>query len=368
MNLPVDQLTKVLNSAQHILVIGPENPSVDVVSTAAAWAIFLLGKKKKVDIVMAGRVPQLNFLTKKIKIESQIESMGKFKIVVDTSQTKVKQLSYDVKDEFLEIDLIPKQGSFKSADVKTINDGYRYDLIICLGVSNLEMLGQSFFDHRNFFDNTIIVNIDRSVANENFGQLNIVESTSTSIAEISHEALHKYLDKNMATALLAGMIAATNSFQSPQVTPQTLELASQLIVRGADRQKVIESLYRTKDIDTLKNWGKVLSRLSKSDSIICSFLEHDEQDSLPEDFQELVRDLILATPNTKVIIIFYQLDFQTTEVWLYTINNVNALIISKELSGQGSKQFTRFTVDKNLSDSQELVLDKIKKQLQLVSH
>ena len=65
----------------------------------------------------------------------------------------------------------------------------------------------------------------------------------------------------MATALLAGMIAATNSFQSPQVTPQTLELASQLIVRGADRQKVIESLYRTKDIDTLKNWGKVLSRL-----------------------------------------------------------------------------------------------------------
>ena len=368
MNLPVNQLTKVLNSAQHILLIGPENPSVDIVSTATAWAIFLLNKKKKVDIVMMGRVPKLNFLSKKIEIKSQIELMGKFKIVVDISQTKVKQLSYDVKDDFLEIDLIPKQGSFKSIDVKTINDGYCYDLIICLGVANLEMLGKSFFEHRNFFDNTTIVNIDRSVVNENFGQLNIVESTATSVAEISHVALHKYLNKEMSTALLAGMIAATNSFQSPQVTPQTLGLASQLIVSGADRQKIIEVLYRTKDIDTLKNWGKVLSRLSKSDSIICSFLEHDEQDNLPEDFQELVCDLILATPNTKVTIIFYQLDFQTTEVWLYTINNINALIISKELSGQGSKQFARFTVDKNLEDSQELVLAKIKKQLQLVSH
>ena len=159
MNLPVDQLSKVLNSAQHILVAGPENPSVDVVSTAAAWAIFLLEKNKKVDVVMSGRVPKLNFLPKNIKLESQIEPMGKFQIVVDVSETKIKQLSYDVKDDALEIDLIPIDGSFKASDVQTASNGYKYDLIICLGTPSLEIMGDVFAEHRNFFHKTPIINI-----------------------------------------------------------------------------------------------------------------------------------------------------------------------------------------------------------------
>jgi phosphoesterase RecJ-like protein len=368
MNLPVDQLSKILNSAKNILVIGPENPNVDIVSSAAAWSLFLLKRKKKVDVVLTGRLPKLKFLPKEVNFSSTIEPNGKFKILVDVSKIKIKQLSYDVKDKQLEIDLIPEDGSFKAADVQTTNDGYRYDLIITLGVASFEMLGKSFLDHRHFFDNTPIINIDRSIGNDNFGQLDIVESTVTSMAEISHAALHKYLDKDIATALLAGMISATNSFQSPQVTPQTLELASQLIVKGADRQAVIEALYQTKDIGTLKNWGKVLSRLVKSSSILHAFLEHEEQDNLPEDFQELVHDLILTTPETKAAVIFYQLDFNTTEIWLYTVNNVNALEISRECSGRGSKQFVKFTIAKNLLDSQDFVLDKIQKQLALLNH
>jgi phosphoesterase RecJ-like protein len=367
MNLPVDQLSKILNSAKHILVIGPENPSVDVVSTAAAWSLFLLNKKKRVDVVMTGQVPKLKFISKKVECLDQIETMGKFKILVDTTKTKVKQLSYDVKDEYLEIDVVAKQGTFKASDVKTINDGYRHDLIICLGVTSLQMLGKVFLEHRNFFDQTPIINIDRSIANDNFGQLNVVESTATSLAEISYGALHKHLDKDIATVLLGGMIAATNSFQSPQVTPQTLELASQLIIKGADRPAVIESLYRTKDIGTLKNWGNVLARLEKSEAIIYSFLQHEEQDNLPEDFQDLVRDLILSTPNAQVAIIFYQRDVKSTEVWLYTGSNINALEMSKEFAGRGSRQFVSFLIDQNMTNAQNVVLEKIKKQLILLN-
>lgn len=367
MNLPVDQLSKVLNSAQNILVVGPVDPSVDVISTAIAWAIFLMEKKKKVDVVMSGRLPKLNFLPKDIKIESQIEPMGKFKIIVDVSKIKIKQLSYDVKDDQLQIDLIPQDGSFKPSDVQGMSNGYKYDLIICLGVPSLESMGEVFAEHRSFFHKTQIMNIDRSVANENFGQLNIVESIATSIAEISYTALHKYLNKDMATALLAGMISATNSFQSPQVTPQTLELASQLMINGADRASVIESLYRTKDIDVLKTWGKVLSRLHKSNSIIVSFLQHDEPGHLPEDFQELVKELILATPYGQVAMIFYPLNFETTEIWLYTISNINALELSKEFSGIGNRQFVKFSVDKNLDDSQDYVIKQIQAKLDLIN-
>ncbi|MBT7552957.1 hypothetical protein HN670_00630, partial [bacterium] len=91
MNLPVDQLSKILNSAKNILVIGPENPNVDIVSSAAAWSLFLLKRKKKVDVVLTGRLPKLKFLPKEVNFSSTIEPNGKFKILVDVSKIKIKQ-------------------------------------------------------------------------------------------------------------------------------------------------------------------------------------------------------------------------------------------------------------------------------------
>lgn len=145
---------------------------------------------------------------------------------------------------------MPEGGNFKDSDVSTGSEGYKYDLVITLGAANLESLGKVFTNHRDFFFQTPIINVDRSLLNENFGQLNIVESSLTSLAELSYRLLKNNLDKDIMTALLAGMITATNSFQSPQTTPETLELASQLIIKGADRVAIIEELYRTKDIDT----------------------------------------------------------------------------------------------------------------------
>ncbi len=363
-----EQLNKMLAEAEHILITGPADPSVDVTSAAAAWSFFLSAQKKKVDLVFAGRLPRLGFLKNKIEINSQLEAFGKFKILVNLQQTKIKQLSYDVKDEILAIDLVPEGGFLNASDVKAFSEDYRYDLIIVLGAASLQDLGETFLQAPEFFHQKPIINIDRQVANENFGQLNIIESTATSVAEISYQFLQNFLDIDIATAILAGMIAATNSFQSPQVTPQTLDLASSLIVAGADRAKIIEVLYRTKNIEVLKVWGKVLSRITKSGGVIFSYLEHDEAENLPDDFQELVKDLILSSPQSQVAIIFYQVDFSSTEVWLYSKNNINALDLTKHWHGTGHRQFAKFTLDKNIELSQEEIIANLQNKLTIINN
>ncbi|MCB9802911.1 hypothetical protein H6761_02755 [Candidatus Nomurabacteria bacterium] len=364
----LEQLKKMLNQADQILLTGPENPNVDVLSTAAAWAIFLLSKNKKVNLVFSGHLPRVDFLPANLDFEDKLEAFGKFKILVDLKKTKIKQLSYDVKDDILAIDLLPEGGFLNPADIKSFSEDYRYDLIISFGAQNLQSLGATFAQAREFFHQKPIINIDRQVANENFGQLNIVETTATSLAEVSHQFLQKNLNPEIATALLAGMISATNSFQSAQVTPQTLDLASALIISGADRAKVIEVLYRTKNIDVLKVWGKVLSRISKKGNIISSYLEHQEVENLPDDFQELVRDLILSTPQSQVAVIFYQLDFESTEVWLYSKNNIDALALVKNWSGEGSRQFAKFSIAKQIDLAQEEVLEHLQAKLKLINN
>lgn len=356
-------MENLLAQAKRILICGPYNPDIDIVSTAIAWQSYLQKHKKQADIVFDGQTDLPSFVSQNINIDNKITNLNKFKIILDISKTRVKQLSYDVQDDQLVVNILPDGGVFSSKDVTIEQGDYQYDLVIVLGAQNLESLQGVFNEHRHFFHNVSIVNMDKSVFNENFGQLNIIDSKATSLAEISYEYLKDDLDKDIATCLLAGMISATNSFQSPQVTPQTLELASSLIIAGAEREKIIESLYRTKDIKTLKNWGKVLSRLKKSGAIVSSFLNYDEADNLPQDFQELVHDLILSMPETRVAIIFYQVELQATEVWLYTIANINALDLTKDLGGAGSKHFVKFFVDKDLENTSQLVISKIKEKL-----
>lgn len=357
----------LVERAQRILITGLANPSVDVLATAAAWWLYFAQKNKQVDVVFDGRVQRYHFLPEQMQWSGQLENLNRFKIVLDVSRTKVKQLSYDAVGDNLEINIVSDGGAFSATDVATEQGDYKYDLVLCLGAISLEALGNIFHEHRHFFQVVPIINIDKSILNENYGQLNIVRANATALAEISYDLISSDLNKDIATNLLAGLIAATNSFQSSQVTPATLELASQLIVLGANREAVVEALYRTKDIKTLKNWGRVLSRLQQRGHIITSFLKHEELENLPQDFQDLVRDLILATPEAQVATIFYQLSLEQTEVWLYTIDNMDALELVKEFNPRGHRRFVQIKLERGLDRAKETLLEKLGEKLKIIN-
>lgn len=367
MELEIKQLNKLLGQANNILLSGPKDPNLDVLGAVYAWHIFLSSNKKKVDVAFDGKVLKYNFLPNNIKVDRSLGGLNKFKIILDISKTQVKQLSYDVRGKKLEIDIVPENGNFLSENVTTGRGNYKYDLIMIFGADSLDALGSIFSENRDLFHSRPVVNIDTSVLNENYGELDIIEASATSISEISYNILKKYLDKNISTCLLAGMIFATNSFQSPKVTPKTLDIASDLIIKGAERENIIDALYRTKDISTLKSWGKVLSRIQKQASLISSFLRHDEAEALPETFEEMIRDLILSTPGAQTAVIFYQLDFSQTEAWVYTSSNINALDLVKDINGTGDRRSAKVMIDKDLENSQEFLLPKLQDKLRIIN-
>lgn len=366
MEIPVKELDNLLSKANNILITGPLDPSSDIVATAAAWQIFLREQHKQADICLLGKYHIWNFFPSTLSIKNSLDKASNFQIILDTTKTKVKQLSYDVADGELRINILSEDGNFVSSDFRAEQGNLAYDLVITLGVGSYESLGDIFSEHRDFFHATNVINIDRSILNENFGQLNIVELSSSSLAEISYYYFQDKTNKDIATCLLAGIISATNSFQSALVTPALLEIASQLIVKGGDRHKIIESLYRTKDIATLKNWGRILSRLKQKGEIIFSYLEHSDIDSLPQDFQDLVKDLLLSTSSTKVAIIFYQIELEKTEAWIYSVDNVNVLDLVRDLNPQGSKNLVKLIVDSSLEKCKEFLAARISEAIKIL--
>ena len=368
-----NQLIKLIDASEHPLVVFGAGKNDDSTAAAAALKGLLAQKHKRADIVCDGySLPgQLSFLDAAREIKSELTDLHKFTIKVDVSKTKIDTLSYDIKDGWLSIHLNPRQGAINKNDLRTLQTGFRYDLIIVLGSPDLESLGDVFFNNTDLFYRTPIVNIDNRPDNEHFGGLNLVDLTATSVSEIVYrtfEQLGFTFNAETATAILAGMIARTRSFKTPNVTPQTLALAGKLMNLGADREKIVHNLYRTKTIATLKLWGNALSNLQTENStgLVWTTLTRDDfarSGARVTDIDDLVNELIANSPEAKMILVLFEdAEGQNIVHGRLTVDkNFDALRLAASFGAKGTARTAEFLItNKTLKEAETEAIEKIK--------
>ena len=365
-------IVRLVGGSARILVVTKENPGFDEVATALAWYLALQSQKKQridvVAVIPAGIANRFKFLPGFDTLKTNVQAVDSFFINIDVSKTKVKELSYNVQGSTLAIRLTPQGGNFSSKDVSFSQSTFAYDLVIVLGVPELSALGPMFDTGRELFFNTPIINIDRFASNVRFGQINAVYLTATSLAELSYPLLKDHLNKDIATCLLTGLIAATNSFQTPQVTPTTLQLASELIVAGASREEIVTKLFRTKDMNKLRVWGTVLSRLQLTDSrIVHSYLTKEETGGEDVDLQGLVDDLVLASPEAHIVLFFYSLEQARTLVYIYARENYDLPQLFQKYEPRGSRRQVTILLKKDAKETAKEIIDFTHQQSRLIN-
>lgn len=378
------QITEALGSASNILITF-RNDSGDGFSSALALAKILEKMGKKADVTASNfKVPQhLSFLPNLNKVSSELGGLRKFIISLDISRTKVDEISYDVKGNNLEFVISPKTGFFEPQDITTDSSGFKYDLIFVIGCADLESLGKIYDCDTEFFYKTPIVNIDNSAANENFGQIKLIDVTASSCAEIIFNLLEKthreLIDGEVATCLLSGIIANTKNFKI-KTSPLTLSISSQLISMGAKREEIVQNFYQARTIGTLKLWGRALARIQneKDKKLVWSILKAEDFEKTgtkEENLDDVVEELIVNAEEAEIIAIIYEKPQVVAGdgisghnpaigVILHSVKSVNALDLAKKFSGQGNEDIARFTLtDKNLQQVEEEVIGEIKRKL-----
>ncbi len=262
---PSQQALELIQKSKNILIALPESLNGDALGSALALEQALKNLGKKVEVVAQDEAPdKLRFLPGLDSLKNKLSSWRDFIISIDTSDHKISRLRYETENNVLKIFLTTPQ-KIEQRDVKLEPGPFYYDLVITLDAPDLETLGQIFAANTELFFNKSILNIDHKAANEYFGEVNLVEPTAAACAEIVAGLIEKLgpnlIDQTMATLLLTGLITKTRSFQNQKTTPQALNLASLLITKGADQEKIIQQLYKTKPLSCLKLWGRLLSRL-----------------------------------------------------------------------------------------------------------
>jgi len=376
----LNQLNKLIEKSERPLIVFNIDLKHDVISSALALKSYLQKKGKKAEIVSEGYSPftELSYLKSIDTIKSELSHLHKFTIKVDVSDIKIDALSYDISDNWLSIHLTPRQGIIGKKNIRTLQTGYKYDLIFILGATDLNSLGNIFFNNTDLFYRTPLINIDNNPANEHFGNLNIIDLTACSISEIIYKTMSGIgldTDADRATSILTGMIARTRSFKTPSVTPATLNLAGKLMEIGADREMIIKNLYRTKTIATLKLWGRALYNLQtdKSIGLVSTIITRDDftrSGATAKELPDLVSELIANSPDAKLILIAYEDEKNngTTRFFLTVDKKFDAKQLAKLFKPEGDRKTVEFLIsNKNIKEAESAVIDEIKKEFQTLN-
>jgi bifunctional oligoribonuclease and PAP phosphatase NrnA len=374
------QIHQLIKDKKNILITMHKDPTGDAIGSAIALSLFLKKMDKVVDIICDQfTLPkQFKFLKDADKIKNTPSHLQKFIITVDTKDIGVEELSYDLKNEKLHIYLTPKKGTFGRDAVRTAQTDYKYDMMFVLDTEDLGSLGDFYNTNTELFYKTPIVNIDHHASNEHFGQINITDITTVSTAEVLYELMKKlgeeYIDEDVATALLTGLIAKTRSFKSNNIKPHTLATAGKLISMGADREKIVNNLYRTRSISALKLWGNTLAHIQvdKSIGLVWSTITRDDfvrSGAAEADLKDVIDELIGNSPETNVTLLLHEhADSPQTIHGLLRVhtNNADAKRLLANYNPNGSKQAVSFKIiNKTLKQAEEEITTHLQKQLKV---
>lgn len=269
---PKQQIIELVKNSKKILLLTHARPDGDALGSILA--LYLTFKKigKEVTAVCPDMMPKmLKFLPKNEELKFGFSGAKDFIISVNTSQVQIDKIGYknNTEEHKLNIIITPKNGTLTGENVSFTEGGYKFDLIIVLDSSDLERLGEVYDKNPDLFYETPVVNIDHHAGNDHFGKVNWVDLTATSTAEILVALLESLgrekslLDPDIATCLLTGIITDTGSFQHDNTTPKSFTVAAQLVAGGARQQEIIQQVFKTKTLSTLKLWGKILSKIKE---------------------------------------------------------------------------------------------------------
>lgn len=369
------QVFELVRQSRQILIAIRQDWNGDSLSSALALSAFLHKMGKKADVVCSEFKPSNNFSFLPYgEVKSDLDNLQKFVVSVDIAKTGLGEFEYDETDGRLNIFITPKSGQLAKENVSVSMSGFKYDLVFLINSPDLESLGNIYQANPDFFYAATKINIDHSHKNEHYGNINLVNLAAAATAEALFDLFKEWdedlIDENIATWLLAGVIASTKNFKSTEVTPRILNLAGVLIAKGGRRDQIIQNLYQSRFLSTLKLWGRVLSRLNNDldDKIVWSVLSRQdflETATTPEELTDVIDELIVSMPKTEIVVLLHEDGIaDSVKAIVYSAKKFDAVYVTRKFGADGSKELVRFSLSgKTLAQAEREVIEEIKKQI-----
>jgi hypothetical protein len=238
-------LKELFEKAKNVLVVLGADNSEDSGSLAASLVELFVGYDKKVELLTKTELPlAARPLVKAEQIKTSVEPKS-LVISFDWAKKQLDKVSYNLEGDRFNLIIRSKSGTIEPNDASFSYSGNDWDLVVTVGVNNLEQLINLGFE-ADSFNRLPSLNFDRSKENSNFAKLNIVNPAMDSLCSLATNAFKDAgvkLPTRAAETLLYGMRIATNNFAGVN-DPQTFEAAAyckRSMIPGMVQEEVVRT-------------------------------------------------------------------------------------------------------------------------------
>ncbi|HEY0965286.1 MAG TPA: hypothetical protein VGE13_02280 [Candidatus Saccharimonadales bacterium] len=248
------QIVEQIKQNSSILVTVGTDPSVDELSAALGLTILLNKLNKHTTAVVSGQIPPaIEFLDPGKTFESTVDSLRDFIIALD--KEKADHLRYKVDGDVVKIFITPYRTTINENDLDFSQGDYNVELVLALGVKSQDQLDKALEAHGRILHDATVATLTCDGPSK-LGSISWNEPGASSISEMvtsMSEALKsgdKVIDEQVATALLTGIVAATDRFSNNQTSSKVMTMAAQLMAAGANQQLIAAKLEEAHEIGT----------------------------------------------------------------------------------------------------------------------
>lgn len=214
-----------------------------------------------------------------------------------------------------------------------------------------------------------VVNIDHHKTSQLYGDVNIVESHSSSTAEIVHRlfyGMNVHITRNEAACLYVGIVTDTGRFHFPATSPRTLETASRLLETGFKFSRINDLLYATKSYQALKVLGRALESLEllfsgRVAAITLRLSDFDDFNASPEHTENVINYGMMA-PGVLLAVLFRE-EAGRIGVTFRSRGRADVSRLAGIFGGGGHRNAAGCKIKAGISEARKKVLAEIRKIL-----
>ncbi len=231
--------------ANNILIALSSDPSVDDLAAAIGFSLYLDRIGKRATAIYSGTTPNaLEFLKPEETFESTADTLKDF--VIALNKDKADHLRYKLDGDYVKIFITPYKKLISEPDLDFSYGDYNVDLVLAIDVSNGVDLDSALREYGRIMHDAAVINITTGNPGR-FGEIEWSDKSASSVSEMISKLLYSDenaapLEKEEATAILTGIVAATNRFSKANTTPETMQIASKLMESGADQQLIAKNI------------------------------------------------------------------------------------------------------------------------------
>lgn len=250
------QIVEKIKGSTNILVTVSKDPTVDELSAALGLTVLLNKMEKHATAIFSGVIPPaITFLDPDKVFENTADSLRDFIIALD--KEKADHLRYKVDGDVVKIFITPYRTTITDQDLEFSQGDFNVELVLALGVQDQEHLDIALAANGQMLHDVTIATLSAGSKESQLGSMDWRDVDVGSLCEMvvdisdSLKTDKTLLDKQTATALLTGIVAATERFSNNLTSSRVMSMAAQLMAAGADQQLIAAKLQEIHEIDSL---------------------------------------------------------------------------------------------------------------------